>query len=248
MLGHEVLRLAQVLGRVDREPDALVTKASQLALLSEVGERRRLVVALVREAGERLVAESVDAGVDPVVEEWRLAEAGDAAVVLELDDAERRADLRDHDRRAGAVRVLLGEERRKVDVEQLVAVEREHGAGLLAVRRCELQPAAAPERLGLADGDDLRTDASERVHERLLLAGAAGDDHPGHAGEDEPRNRVLREREAADRDKRLWQALRRLPKPLRLAPGEEQSLYRCSSGSRSSGSAGVACLGRPIPS
>ena len=102
MLGHELLRAAQVLRRVHGQPDALVAVAAQLALGGELGKRALLVVALLRQPLERLLAEHVDAGVHPVVEQRRLAEARDAAVVLERDDAERRAHLRDDDRRGSA--------------------------------------------------------------------------------------------------------------------------------------------------
>ena len=47
------------------------------------------------------------------------------------------------------------EQRGEVDVDQLVAVQREDGAALAPVRRGEAKPAAAPEPLRLAHGDDL---------------------------------------------------------------------------------------------
>src|SRR5712671_8184957 len=78
MLVHIVLRAPQVLRRVDREPDALMPKAAQLAFGRELGERALLVVALFRETRQCLLAERVDAGVHPVVEQRRLAKAGDA--------------------------------------------------------------------------------------------------------------------------------------------------------------------------
>ena len=145
---------------------------------------------------------------------------------------------------------MLCEERREVDVQQLVAVQREARAGLAAPRRGEAQAAAAAERLRLADGVDLGSETGERVHERLLLAGAAGDDHARDARGDEPRDAVLGEREPRDGHERLRETLCRLAEPLRLAAREEQRLHQTrSSGSRcASGSAGDACFGRPIPS
>ena len=131
---------------------------------------------------------------------------------------------------------MLGEQRCEVDVEELVAVQREHGAVLLPFRRGELQPASATERFLLADGLDLGAETGERVDERLLLAGAARDDHPRDAGGDESADAVLGEREARDGDERLRESLRRLSQSLRLAAREEQRLHqRLSSGS------GAAC-------
>ena len=49
----------------------------------------------------------------------------------------------------------------------------------------EPQPTAAAERLLLADRLDLRAETAERIHEHVLLAGAARDDDAGHAGGDE---------------------------------------------------------------
>src|SRR5207249_4332025 len=99
MGGHELLGAAQVLRRVDGEPDALVPERRELALGREVRERAQLVVAPLREALERLLVEHVDARVDPVVELRRLAEAGDHVAVAEVDDAEGRPDLGDDDGR-----------------------------------------------------------------------------------------------------------------------------------------------------
>ena len=70
-----VRRAAQVLRRVHGEPDAVVAVAAQLPLGGELGEGALLVVAALGQPRERLLAEHVDAGVDPVVEQRRLAEA-----------------------------------------------------------------------------------------------------------------------------------------------------------------------------
>src|SRR4029079_2641013 len=94
MLGHVGLGAAEILRRVHGQPDARVTEPTELALGGELRERALLVVALLRQAVERLLAEDVDAGVHPLLEERRLAEAGDRAVVVQVDDAERRANLR----------------------------------------------------------------------------------------------------------------------------------------------------------
>src|SRR5690242_9183696 len=112
---------------------------------------------------------------------------------------------------------MLFEQPGEVDVEQLVAVQRKHGAGLLSPRRGELEAAAAAERLPSAHGVDLGAEPRERVDERLLLAGAAGNDHAGDARSDEPADAVLRERKAGNRDERLRKSLRRVSESFRLA-------------------------------
>ena len=94
------------------------------------------------------------------------------------------------------------------------------------VRRREAEAAAATERLRLPDRDDLGAETGERVDEDRLLSGPAGDDHARHAGADEPRDRVLGERIAGDRDERLRLSLRRLAEPLRLAAREEERLHQ----------------------
>src|SRR5438552_235640 len=203
MCGHELLRLAEVLRRVDRHPDAGVPVTAQLSLRGELGEGALLVVSALREPVDRLVVEDVDPRVDPVFEQGRLTEAGYRPAAVDVDDAERRAHLRDDDRRRGTRLAVLREERGEVDVEQLVAVQREHGPVLVTAGGGEAQPAAAAERLGLADELDLCAERAERVLERGLLAGAAGDDHPLDTRADESRDRVLEQRDAADRHERL---------------------------------------------
>ena len=186
-----------------------------------------------------------------MLEQRRLAEAGDRAVLLDLDDAERGAHLRDDDRPRGAARLVLCEKRAEVDVEELVAVEREHRPLLPPPRGREPQPAAAAERLLLPHRLDLGAESGERVDERLLVSGAARDDHARHAALDEPRHPVLRERKPADRHERLRQPLRRLAQPLRLAAGEQERLHYSlvsSSGSAASGRTSVAEIRRPVPS
>src|SRR5689334_8174521 len=80
---------AELLGGVDREPEAFVPVGVQAALGDELGERRRLVVAPLREALDRLLGEDVDAAVHPVRDPASLAEALDDVVLAEVDDAER---------------------------------------------------------------------------------------------------------------------------------------------------------------
>ena len=89
MCGHELLRLAEVLRRVDRQPDAGVPVTAQLSLRGELGEGVLLVVAALGEPVDRLVVEDVDPRVDPVVEQGRLTEARDRPAAVDVDDAER---------------------------------------------------------------------------------------------------------------------------------------------------------------
>ena len=70
-----LLGAAEVLRRVDGQPQALVAERAQTPLGGELRERGRLVVAALGQAGERLLAEDVEAGVDPVRQRGRLAEA-----------------------------------------------------------------------------------------------------------------------------------------------------------------------------
>src|SRR5262249_57370800 len=113
----------------------------------QLGERALLVIAPLRETVDRLLAQDVHTGVHPLVEDRRLTEPGDPAVLLQVDDAERRAHLRDDDRpRRRRARVFV-EQRPEVDVEELVAVQREAGAVLPPPRRGEAKTRAAPARL-----------------------------------------------------------------------------------------------------
>ena len=159
--GDELLRPAQVLRRVHRQPESLVAERAQPPLGGELGERRRLVVAPLGEPRERLLVEDVDAAVDPVRQPRRFAEADDDVVLVELDDPERRRQRRDRDRRRGAASPVVREQRAQVDVDELVAVQRVDRAALAPRARREAQPSPAPERLRLRDGDDLGAEAGE---------------------------------------------------------------------------------------
>src|SRR5262249_60915633 len=110
--------------------------------------------------------------------------------------------------------------------QALVAVQREPGAVPAPPRRSEAKTAAAAERLLLPHGVDLRAETTERVDERLLLATAASDDHPGHARVDESRNGELGERMTGDGNERLRQAERGLAEALRLPAREQQRLHQ----------------------
>ena len=100
--GDVLVGAAELLRRVDRQPQARVAIRAERSLRGELGERGRLVVALLREPLERLVGEDVDPAVDPVRDLRDLAEARHDVVVGQVDLAELRRRLRDRDRRGGA--------------------------------------------------------------------------------------------------------------------------------------------------
>src|SRR5438105_2292563 len=88
-VGCDVLRGgAQLLRRVDRQPEAFVPVREQLSVGDELRKRRRLVVAALGEAFDRLLGEDVDPAVDPVRDPTAFAESLDDVPVAEVDDAE----------------------------------------------------------------------------------------------------------------------------------------------------------------
>src|SRR5207244_13430566 len=103
MCGVVLLRPLQVLRRVDGDPEALVPEGEELPLLCKLRERRLLVIAALRHAGERFVAEHVHAGVDPVRQARRFTETGHSVVVAKVDHAKLRPQRSDDDRRGTAV-------------------------------------------------------------------------------------------------------------------------------------------------
>jgi hypothetical protein len=105
-----------------------VSKRVQAALGGERGERRLLVVAALRQAFERVVVEDVDPAADPVGQPRRLAEPAHDVLVGQVDHAEGAPHRHDGDRRRGPALAMAREQRRKVDVDELVAVQRVHRA------------------------------------------------------------------------------------------------------------------------
>src|SRR5207248_3620050 len=200
--GEVLLGETEVLRRVHRQPEALVPQRPQAALGGELGKGRRLVVAPLGEAFERLVAEDVDAAADPLVEAGRLAEAGDE-IALELDHAERRAERDDGDRPRRAALPVQREQSRQIDVHELVPVQCEDVAGLAASCRRNADSAAATEWLALTDRDNLRPDPAERRLEELLLAARAADEHSVDPRRSELGDLVLGQRPPAHLDQRL---------------------------------------------
>jgi hypothetical protein len=99
---------------------------------------------------------------------------------------------------------VLREQRREVDVEQLVAVQGEDVTVLAALCRGEADSSAPPQPFRLFRDCELRSDPVQRREELRSRAGVAAEDHPFDpcAGEqaDLPRD----ERTAPDRHERLW--------------------------------------------
>ena len=123
-------------------------------------------------------------------------EALDDVVLAEVDDAERRLRPRDRDGRRGARLAMPLEQRLEVDLDELVAVQREDVAALVPLARGELDPAAAAEPLGLLRRHDLRPEARELALEQLALPDGARDDHAVDARAREPADLVRGERPA----------------------------------------------------
>src|SRR5205085_12270623 len=98
--------------------EALVAEGAQAALGGEIGERRRLVVAALGKAPERLLGEDVDPAVHPVRDAPGLSEAGHDVVLSEVDEAEGRGRPGDGNRRRCAAAAVMGDESVEVDVEE----------------------------------------------------------------------------------------------------------------------------------
>ena len=88
-------------------------------------------------------------------------EARDDVVVGEVDLTELRRRLRDGQRRERAGRPVPFEQRAEVDVDELVAVHREHVAVLGSRAGRVPDPATAAEPLGLARADELDAEPRE---------------------------------------------------------------------------------------
>src|SRR5438034_431319 len=250
MRADVLLGLSQVLGGVDRQPESLVAEGAELPFRGELGERCRLVVAALRETSERLLAEDVDAAADPALDRPALREARDPAVV-ELDDPERRLRARDGDRRRGAVGTVGREQVREIDVDQLVPVQREDVAALLALVCREADASAAAEALRLLRDRDLDAQASERGRELLAGAGAAADDHALDSGSPEQADLPGSQRAPRDRDERLRQAACDVAETLGLAARQDDRFHYSASSVSRSGVSGRTSSGetaRPIPS
>src|SRR5262249_35574639 len=215
---------AQILGRVDGEPEPVVAERSELPFRSKLGKRGRLVVAALGEARESFLPEHVDAAADPALDRPALGEAADS-VAVELDDAERRLRLRDRDRRGNAGVAMLRQQPCEVDVEQLIAVQGEDVAGLAPLSRREPDASAPPQALGLLCDRELRTDPVQCRGERLARARVAAENHALDAGTAEQADLPGRERTPGDRYERLRQPARGVAEALGLAARQNDRLH-----------------------
>ena len=173
-------------------------------------------------------------------------------VVAEVDDPERRLERRHGDRRCRARLPVAGEHGAEVEVDELVAVQREDLSFLLPKRGREAKPSAAAERLGLGGRDDLGAQPSELGGEEILRPGRAADDHAVDPSGSEQRHLVGGERPARDPHERLRAPFGRRAEALGLAAREDDRLHRYwwsfVSGSSVSGRASRSWAARPIDS
>src|SRR5206468_11319826 len=132
---------------------------------------RRLVVAAFGKTLDRLRREHVVAAVHPERDLAAFAKAAHDIRFVDVDEPELRPGARDSDRCERAAPAMCSEQRREVDVDELVAVEREQVSVLVAAPRSELDPASAPEPLRLLRRHDLRPEALKLRLEQVPLAG-----------------------------------------------------------------------------
>ena len=114
---------------------------------------------------------------------------------------------------------------REVDVDQLVAVQREQVALLAPRLRREADAPAPPQRLRLGDRDDLGAEAAERRLEGAFLAGRAADEHSSHAGGGQLLDLVGGQRPARELDERLRTPVRGLAEALGLAARQDDRFH-----------------------
>ena len=154
----------------------------------------------------------------------------------------------------GAGLTVPREQRVEVDVDQLVAVQREDVAALRALLRGELDPAAAAEPLGLLGADDLDPEPAELSRKTSPWPAAHETITRVDAGVREPADLVRDQRLSGDVDERLRPAARRVAHALGLAAREDDRLHRRSArrkrrlGSGVSGNVANGEAARPIPS
>jgi hypothetical protein len=127
-------------------------------------------------------------------------EARHDVVVGQVDLPELGRRLCDGDGRRGAGRAVALQQRAEVDVDELVAVHRDHVALVAAEAGRVTDAAPTPEPLGLASADELHADLAEPVDEDVLLPADAADDHAVDARGGEPADLPREQRPAADRD------------------------------------------------
>ena len=223
---------AEILRRVHGEPDARVPEAAELALAGELGERALLVVAALGQPRERLLAERVDAGVDPVVEQRRLAEAGDPC--RPPRGRRRRTASAPARRRSSPRRPTRSCSARSARKSTSSSSSPFSASTVPSSRRRDAARRRPPPRPS-GSGSPTASISAPRPASAFTNASSCPARHatitrvtPAPTSR---ATRVLGERKARDRHERLRQALRRLAEPLRLAAREEQRLHQsCSSG------------------
>ena len=140
---------------------------------------------------------------------------------------------------------------REVEIEQLVAVEREHVVGLLPLRRGEADASTPPEPLGLLGNRHLGAQPVQRGREFLAGAGVAADDHPVDSGASQQAELPGRQRPPSHGHERLREAARDVAEPLGLATRQNDRFHYSASSASTSGVSGSAASGddaRPMPS
>ena len=182
-----LLGAAQVLGRVHGEPEAVVPERGEPSVGGELGKRRRLVVAALgqrarspRRRARRRRSSPSTAASGP--RETRRPSRRPSSV----DDAERRRQRRDRDRRGRRALAVQREQRLEVDVEELVAVQREDAPDSRRARAAKRRPPPRPSGSGSSTTDELEAGAGELALEQSL-----------HARRRQPRSRGRRPRRAS---------------------------------------------------
>ena len=117
------------------------------------------------------------------------------------------------------------EQRRELDVDELVPVQRVDVAGLAARSRSEAEPSPAPERLRLLDRDELEPRVDKLFREHRALASRAADDQPVDARPHEQLRLVGEQRLPADGHERLRQPPGRVTEPLGLPAREDDRFH-----------------------
>ena len=150
---------------------ALVAERAQPALGRELRERRGLVVALLREALDRLLAEHVVAAVDPVRRRWppsrnpRTTSSSSTSTSPNCDFGRATVIVAS----APPARCAASSAAKSTSTSSSPFSASTSPLSAALLRR-ELDAAAAAEPLRLLGGDDLRADARELALEVLALA------------------------------------------------------------------------------
>jgi hypothetical protein len=98
---------------------------------------------------------------------------------------------------------VFREEHAEVDVEELVAVEREYRPRSRRRVAASRRPPPRPSGSSSPTASTSAPSPEQRLDEGVLVPGPAGHDHACHARVDEPSDHVLGQREAGDKHERL---------------------------------------------